>query len=146
MLGDNIKRKKNWSSPGIDGIPNFWWKKLKGTWKPLVKSFKKWIDQPESIPDWVTYGRTVLLPKSEVLDDEKNYRPITCLNTAYKIFTGMLGKYLKEHAERNNIWDKSQLGACSGVLGTVDQLIVDNTIMEEVRERKRNVAVAFYDY
>ena len=146
MLGDNIKRKKNWSSPGIDGIPNIWWKKLKGTWKPLVKSFKKWIDQPESIPDWVTHGRTVLLPKSEVLDDEKNYRPITCLNTAYKIFTGILGKYLKEHAERNNIWDKSQLGACSGVLGTVDQLIVDNTIMEEVRERKRNVAVAFYDY
>ena len=40
---------------------------------------------------------------------------------------------MKEHAERNSIWDRSQLGTCSGVLGTVDQLIVDNTIMDEVR-------------
>ena len=53
---------------------------------------------------------------------------------------------MKGHAERNNIWDKSQIGICSGVLGTIDQLIVDNTIMDEVRGKKRNLAVAFYDY
>ena len=53
---------------------------------------------------------------------------------------------MKEHAERNSIWDRSQLGTCSGVLGTVDQLIVDNTIMDEVRGKRRNLAVAFYDY
>ena len=54
---------------------------------------------------------------------------------------------MKEHAERNNIWDRSQLGTCSGVLGTVDQdhLIIDNAIMDEVRNQQRNLAVAFYD-
>ena len=31
---------------------------------------------------------------------------------------------MKEHAERNNNWDRSQLGTCSGVQGTVDQLII----------------------
>ena len=51
---------------------------------------------------------------------------------------------MKEHAERNSIWDRS--GTCSGVLGTVDQLIVDNTIMDEVRGKRRNLAVALYDY
>ena len=51
--------------------------------------------------------------------------------------TGMICNYMKEHAERNNIWDRSQLGTCSGVLGTVDQLIIDNSIMDEVRNQQR---------
>ena len=53
---------------------------------------------------------------------------------------------MKEHAERNNIWDRSQLGTCSGVLATVDQLLIDAAIMAEVRNQQRNLAVAFYDY
>ena len=94
----------------------------------------------------MTEGRTVLLPKTEDLSNERNYRPITCLNTCYKIFTGMIGNFMKEHAERNKIWDRRQLGTCSGVLGTLDQLIIDNVIMEEVRNQQRNLAAAFYDY
>ena len=35
---------------------------------------------------------------------------------------------------------------CSGLLGTVDQLVIDNAIMDEVREKQMNLAVAFYDY
>ena len=69
-----------------------------------------------------THGRTVLIPKSEDLSDENNYQSITCLNTSYKIFTGLLGKHMKDHADKNEIWDKSQLETCSAVLGTVDQL------------------------
>ena len=53
---------------------------------------------------------------------------------------------MKDHADRNEIWDKSQLGTCSGVLGTIDQLLIDSAIMDEVREKKRNLAVSFYDY
>ena len=34
---------------------------------------------------------------------------MTCLNICYKMFTD-IGNYMKEHAERNNIWDKNQLG------------------------------------
>ena len=143
---DIVKQRKNWSAPGIDGIQNFWWKKLKGAWKSIIRCFTRWREQPEVIPDWLTQGRTVLLPKTEDLSSERNYRPITCLNTCYKIFTGMIGKYMKEHAERNNIWDGCQLGTCSGVLGTVDQLLIDAAIMDEVRNQQRNLAVAFYDY
>ena len=58
----------------------------------------------------------------------------------------MIGNFMKEYAERNKIWDRRQLGTCSGVLGTLDQLIIDNVIMEEVRNQQRNLAAAFYDY
>ena len=53
---------------------------------------------------------------------------------------------MKDHADKNEIWDKIQLGTCSGVLGTVDQLLIDSAIMDEVWEKKRNLAVSFYDY
>ena len=71
------------------------------------------IDRPELIPTLITHGRTVLIPKSEEL-----------------------GKHMKDHSDRNEIWDKSQLGTCSGVLGTIDQLLIDSAIMDEVREKK----------
>ena len=53
---------------------------------------------------------------------------------------------MRDHADRNEIWDKSQLGTCSGVLGTVDQLLIDSAIMNEVWEKKITLAVSFYDY
>ena len=53
---------------------------------------------------------------------------------------------MKEHAEKNEIWDRNQMGTFQNVLGTVDQLLIDNCMMEEVRIYKRNLAVAYYDY
>ena len=141
-----IGKRKNWTAPGIDGIENFWWKTFKASWRPLCAAMNHWVEDQASIPQWLTLGRTVLLPKTKDLTSEKDYRPITCLNTSYKIFTGVLGDYMKEHAEKNDLWDKNQMGTCSGVLGTVDQLLIDNCIMDEVRNNKRNLAVAYYDY
>ena len=54
---DIVKRRKNWSTPGIDGIQNFWWKKLKGPWKSIIRCFTRWREQPEVIPDWLTEGK-----------------------------------------------------------------------------------------
>jgi len=33
---------------------------------------------------------------------------------------------MREHTIFNNIWDEGQLGALEDVLGTIDQLIIDN--------------------
>ena len=60
--------------------------------------------------------------------------------------TGVVAKYMREHMIENEIWDEGQLGAVESVLGTVDQLIIDRCIMDEVKQYHRNLAVAFYDY
>ena len=39
--------------------------------------------------------------------------------------TGVVAKYMREHTMENETWDKGQLRAVEGVLGTVDQLIID---------------------
>ena len=141
-----IKKRKNWSSPGIDGIQNYWWKRFKTAQQALCRALRKLKEDHSLIPDWFPAGRTVMLPKTDVLSNVKERRPITCLNTSYKIYTGIIGKYMREHACNNGIWYEGQLGGVEDVLGTVDQLIIDNCIMEEVRKHRRNLAVAYYDY
>lgn len=78
--------------------------------------------------------------------NEKDYRPITYLSTSYNMDSGIFGKSMKSHAGRNNIWDRIQIGACEGKLGTVDQLLLDSSVINEVREHTRNLVEAFYDY
>ena len=145
-LRKETSKRKNWTAPGIDGIQNYWWKKFTSAQKGLAKSFTSLYQDTSRIPEWWPLGRTVLIPKTKNLSDEKNYRPITCLNTSYKILTGLVAKYMREHILVNEIGDEGQLGTVEGVLGTVDQLIIDRCIMEEVKQHHCNLAVAFYDY
>ena len=70
----------------------------------------------------------MIIPKAEDLSSEKDYKPLTYLNILCKIFTGILEK----HIVQNELWDKSQMGTCEKVLGTVDQLIIDNSIIETI--------------
>lgn len=53
---------------------------------------------------------------------------------------------MKDHTIRNDIWDGGWLRVTEGMLVTVDQLLVDKCIMDEVMKHKRDLAVAFYDY
>ena len=139
-----VAKRKGWTAPDIDGIQNYWWKKAKPAQKALTRTFTKIKEDKTNIPTWWPTGRTVLLPKTKNLEDEKNYRPITCLNTSYKIMTGVVVKYMREHKMENEIWNEGQLGAVEGVLGTVAQLIIDRCIMEEVKQYHRSLAIAFY--
>ena len=145
-LNSIIRKRKNWSAPGIDGVQNFWWKQFEEARKTAVRIMKKYKEEPESIPEWLPRGRTVMIPKTERRDNVKEQRPITCLNTIYKCLSGMLAAYKMEHAIQNDIWDEQQFGATNGVLGTVDHLLVDQSIMEEVKSKHRNLVVAYYDY
>ena len=46
---------------------------------------------------------------------------------------------------KNNIWDEGQLGDAAAVWGPVDQLIIDRSIMEEVKTYHQNPDAGFYD-
>ena len=111
----------------------------------MNRAFEQVKDNNGLIPVWWPSGRTVLLPKTKGLTDEKSYRPMTCLNTSYKLLTGLVSKYMRKHAIENYIWDERQLGTVVGVLGTVDQVIIDRSIMEKEKTYHQSLAVAFYE-
>ena len=129
-----IKKTKNWSSRGIDGIQNYWWKKFKPTQQVLCSAVKRLKKDYNLIPNWYPSERTLMLPKTNLLSNVRDRRPITCLNTSHKIYAGIIGKYMKDHACNNSIWDEGRLGGVEGVLVSVDQLRIDNCIMDEVRK------------
>ena len=52
--------------------------KFESAQKALTRAFTKLKEDNSVIPIWWPTGRTVLLPKTKNLEDEKNYRPITC--------------------------------------------------------------------
>ena len=87
-----IAKQKNWTALGIYGIQNFWRKKFESVQKALRKEFTDLYVDTTMIPEWWSSRRTVPPPKIINLRDKKNYRPITCLSTSYKILTGLVAK------------------------------------------------------
>ena len=53
---------------------------------------------------------------------------------------------MRFHVMENSTWNEGQLGAVEGVLETINHLIIDRCIMEEVKTYHRNLSMAFYDY
>ena len=98
-----VKKRKNWSAPGIDGMQNYWWKRFTEAQKALCRAFQQLQRDSSKIPNWFPLGRTVLLPKEIDVSNSKLYRPTMCLNTSYEVYTGLTGKHLREHAYINGI-------------------------------------------
>ena len=90
-----IRNRKNLTAPGIDGIQNYWWKTFQTAQKALTRAFERMKNDYDMIPVWWPTGRTVQIPKIKDLSNEQKYGPITCLNTSYKIMTGLIGKYMR---------------------------------------------------
>lgn len=98
------------------------------------------------MPDYITTGITHMIYKKGDPTLLSNYRPITCLNTFYKILTSLLTKSLWKHINQNNIIPWEQKGCSKGTYGSKEQLIIDSILTEHARHKQRNLAVAFIDY
>ena len=77
---------------------------------------------------------------------EKNYRPIACLNTMYKIYTGILNVFIEDHCSTNDIITLEQAGGKKGSWGCSDQLLINKMVLDEVRKYRRNLFCMWFDY
>ena len=60
--------------------------------------------------EWLVQGTTNLLPKKEETWIPKNYRPIACLPTTFKILTSVITDRLYNHLEKESIMTPEQRG------------------------------------
>ncbi|XP_045471751.1 uncharacterized protein LOC123678658 [Harmonia axyridis] len=141
-----IGRMKNWTSPGIDVIQNFWWKTLTSTHKVLAQLISKALIHPDTIPEYFTHGITHLVPKKGDLRQPGNYRPITCLPSAYKIITSTVAFKINEHIKANNIMAWEQNGCRRKGRGSKELLMIDNMITKQAKKRLKNISMAWIDY
>ena len=107
-IKDVLKSSSNWKTPGPDRVQNVWLKKIRTLLDPLTACYNRIMNGREEIPQWLTTGETVLIPKSEETQRPEKYRPITCLPTLYKILTRVLTKRIQEHMDRNDSISEEQ--------------------------------------
>ena len=46
-----VKKRRNWSSPGIDELQNYWWKKFKPAQQALCSAVKRFKEDYSLIPN-----------------------------------------------------------------------------------------------
>ena len=92
-LSTVVESLKNNKSPGWDGLTNEFYKKFWDKIKNLLHSAIKESVTSRMLPPSLRIGVITLLPKPKTpseLNFIKNWRPITLLNTDYKIFTHVI--------------------------------------------------------
>ena len=126
-------RTSNRKASGMDGIPNFWLKKLVVFHRILANAFNDIIHERENIPGWLTRGKTFLLPKNEKTNEAKNYRPLTCLNTTHKVIIKILSERIYAHLSQNNLLPKEQKGCTRNTYGCKDHLLTSQIMYKECK-------------
>lgn len=115
----------------------FWWKKLERPRTLLRQLLGEHYIKATPVPQWFVTGRTVLVPKDGCEGRPDQYRPITCLNTAYKFYTGVVYGLLLQHVEDNGILPLEQNAMRRGRRGCLSGRW----------ERRQNLlSVAWVDY
>ena len=56
-------------------------------------------------------GVTFLIPKNENTENPKNYRPVTCLSTMYKLITSVISRRKQKYMDDENLIPKNRKGA-----------------------------------
>ena len=144
-LKEAYRKAQNWKSPGIDKIPNFWLNTLDSIHENITNFYNRAITNPETNLQWFTPGITYLLPKSKEFNIPKNYRPITCLSTMYKILTSIVTEGTYNFLDTNNILSLEQKGCKKGTYGCKDQLLINKMLLENSRTCHRNLITAWID-
>jgi hypothetical protein len=145
-LTKTTKKLANWKAPGIDRVQNFWIKHLTALHPILTELCNTAITTPTSAPPWLTEGRTILIHKKGDTTVAKNYRPITCLPTYFKLITLLLTDLIYDHLIYNDILPAEQKGVRRKARGCKDHLLLDKIITEDAKRKKRDLSVMWIDY
>ena len=139
---DSLKRMKNGKASGVDGIPGELIKNSEYIAQRLHNIVCKiWIE--ENIPeDW---KKAIIQPihKKGNKMDCKNYRGISLLCTAYKVFSNILRTRIL--AELEDVVGEYQ-GGFRGGRSTIDQLFVVRQTMEKFYEYNVDLHQIFVDF
>ena len=72
-------------------------------------------------------------------------RPITCLNTMYKLCTKVMGMFLINYNMRYDLIQLDQRGGKARSLGSIDNLFIDKAVLEDCINNHKNLSCAWYN-
>ena len=142
-----FKRLKSWKAPGPDQICGYWYKAFKSMGTklgPLL--WEHGTQRGESIPQWLVEGRTVLLPKGDNPTKPGSRRPITCLNVAYKLLTGMVARTLLHHVKHYDLLPLEQKALKAGCRGCFDAVTINSALAAKAKAERRDLSMVWLDF
>ena len=89
-------------------------------------------------------GRTVVIPKTEN-PRAADHRPITCLNTMYKLITSIVNSELQHHESFHKYMQLDQRGGMPGSAGCIDNVLIDKAILEDATKKNKNLSCTWID-
>ena len=146
LVKHQVKKIKNWTTPGKDEIHGYWLKHLTSLHTRIARQLN-YLLQIGNIEDWTTTGKTTLLIQNKEKGTiPNNYRPITCLPTTFKLMTAIIAESMLNHRENSGLIPDEQKGNRTKSRGMKDQLLIDKMILRNAKRRKTNLHVAWIDY
>ena len=112
----------------------------------LTRNYNLLVQDPDSVPDWLSQGITTLIPKNDKIDQAKNYRPITCLSVFYKTLTSVIKQRIEWHLSQGNLMSPEQKGCQQGSFGATDHLLINKLLTEDCKARHGSLSMAWVDY
>ena len=122
--------------PGSYLINNFWYKTV------LLPQ-----ETNRALPTYIQrqLSTSIVVNISENIQKQNLHRPIACLNFMYKIYTSCLNLFLYDHCHCHKIITTEQAAGKKGVWGCTEQLLINKSIMSEVRSEKTNLITIWLD-
>ena len=141
---NNLRKKRNWNSTGLDKTTNFWIKVCKSLLTSFSLAVKTLMQNKLPFPHWLPGARTVMIPKCKD-PRAKDHRPITCLNTSYKLITAVINHNLRKTEASQNMLQLDQRGGKPGSMGCTDNLLVDRMVLEDAQFNLKNLTCTWVD-
>ena len=136
---------KTGKSPGASGVAPEVLQKLRDPDKELLKDILKYCWEENISPvEWKT-SVMILLEKSDKTEDPAEYRPISLLESTYKLFTSMVATKVKEHMERNGMFSDLQFGFRENRT-THQAMTVLLATIEEAKAEGKDLHVLMFDF
>ena len=130
----------------MDQVQNYWYKYMPVLHLRLCDALNDVVLHPDKLPNWLLCGLTTLIHKKGPENLLKNYRPITCLPTLYKLITLIFTDRVCDHLIAQNILPPEQKGIKRKARGCNDHLLLDKLILKQTKGNRRNLGVAWIDY
>lgn len=142
-----LQKQHNWKSPGTDCIHSYWYKKFSSIHNHLHKFLNNFIQEPSILPKYITEGVTYMIPKDYTdFTNPAKYRPITCLQTLYKILTACISEIVYTHLDKYKILAEQQKGCRKASQGCKEQILIDSVILSQVCKTKSDLFTMYIDY
>ncbi len=140
-----LRRTRNSSAPGLDGIPYSMLKAFPWLHHLLAHLFSL-VALSGTIPDTWRHSITVLLHKKGPTNDLSNFRPISLTPTISKVFHALIATRIEYQLLTTKVLDTSiQKGFLTGISGCVEHDLVLDTILSEAKKTRRTIAISLLD-